>query len=254
VGDVVEAGEVIAYSGNTGNTTGPHLHFTLKHVGSQLPGWPPGYVDPTPYLDAASYIADGVDMGQYFTPPPGQDRSDIVILRNNWGADDETCQLQRRGDSVLQAKNGLYEARRVAQDRIYLDEDTSPGNGEFYRIQAATGWLPRRMKAGQEYLRVETVTFRNMADCRVTRGPYTTTSGLRFVRKWDTWTSAHGVTVRNVAQLAWVVQGNVVENYLYAAGLGLVGWQNNSGMQSGALRIVPRGQAADPTPVMVQCQ
>lgn len=254
VGDVVEGGQVIATSGNTGNTTGPHLHFTLMHAGTQLPGWPAGYVDPTPFLERAVFVGDGRDMARYFTPPAGQERGDIVTLRNNWGADDEQCQLQRRAGGVLQVKNGLYEARRITEDRIYLDEDTSPGGGEFYRIESQTGWLPRRMKVGQEYLRVETVTFRAMADCRVTRGPYTTTSGLRFVQAWDAWESPHGVMLRDVAQLAWVVQGNVVEHYLFAAGLGLVGWQNNSGMQSGALRVVPRGQTADPSPRLAQCR
>lgn len=41
-GDAVRQGQVIGYLGSTGNSTGPHLHFTLKHNGQ--------IVDPTPYL------------------------------------------------------------------------------------------------------------------------------------------------------------------------------------------------------------
>lgn len=41
-GDSVKSGQVIGYLGSTGNSTGLHLHFTLKHNGS--------IIDPTPYL------------------------------------------------------------------------------------------------------------------------------------------------------------------------------------------------------------
>ena len=51
VGDKVAAGQILAHSGNTGNTSGPHLHLTLKKKGSSLPGWPSEYVDPGPFLE-----------------------------------------------------------------------------------------------------------------------------------------------------------------------------------------------------------
>jgi uncharacterized protein YgiM (DUF1202 family) len=49
-GQSVKAGEVIALSGNTGHSFGPHLHLTLKLIGAQTPGYPAGVVDPLPYL------------------------------------------------------------------------------------------------------------------------------------------------------------------------------------------------------------
>ena len=51
-GDRLEAGDVVAFSGNTGNSSGPHLHLTLKKTGFQHPepDWPPGYMDPWPFL------------------------------------------------------------------------------------------------------------------------------------------------------------------------------------------------------------
>lgn len=53
LGQHVNAGDVIAASGNTGHSTGAHLHFTLKKKGATASGetrWPSDIVDPTLYF------------------------------------------------------------------------------------------------------------------------------------------------------------------------------------------------------------
>lgn len=50
VGAVVAAGDVVGTSGNTGNSSGYHLHVGLRKKGTQLPGWPAELLDPWPYL------------------------------------------------------------------------------------------------------------------------------------------------------------------------------------------------------------
>lgn len=56
VGDYVEAGQVIAYSGNTGQSTGPHCHFGVRINGTR--------VDPAPYLGIPLKLGD---VSEYVT-------------------------------------------------------------------------------------------------------------------------------------------------------------------------------------------
>lgn len=56
-GQFVQAGQLIGLAGNTGNSSGAHLHFGLKHKGAtqrKETHYPYDLIDPTPYLEPFS--------------------------------------------------------------------------------------------------------------------------------------------------------------------------------------------------------
>jgi hypothetical protein len=99
-GQAVAAGTVLGVADSTGNTTGNHLHLTLKRWGTSLPGYPHNIIDPTPFLlmlgttpirpghDGARYVRDRIAYSSRFQP--GANVEQRWVMRNSgtttWGA------------------------------------------------------------------------------------------------------------------------------------------------------------------------
>lgn len=81
VGQQITKGQVVGLSDSTGNSSGPHLHITVKILGYQTPGWPVDYIDPMLVLVGAPQPPVGNDTriiwwsGAYIYNQPIADRT-----------------------------------------------------------------------------------------------------------------------------------------------------------------------------------
>lgn len=127
-GQHVTAGQQIGLADSTGNSTGSHLHLTLKKIGAQTGKYPAGIVDPWPYLQNVATPPD--------TPPPSPSGISVytieqINLRSGPGTDTQIVSTLPVAEGVAVLGNATTESPKIGQQGQWLQVQTASGQVGF---------------------------------------------------------------------------------------------------------------------------
>ncbi|TGL45253.1 M23 family metallopeptidase [Leptospira perdikensis] len=116
VGDMVDAGQLIGYSGNTGYTQGPHLHFEVHKPNRQLEVTTIPTVFKTQYSDRDTLK----EYYMYWHPKQGVDLSTVDIFDE----DIQICRLNAKREKVQCGETSF----QLGENFLVSLEFVKPGN------------------------------------------------------------------------------------------------------------------------------
>jgi murein DD-endopeptidase MepM/ murein hydrolase activator NlpD len=258
VGDKVKAGDKLISSGNTGFTSGPHLHFSLlwpTSTGNGFPQWRFGYcVNPEPFLKGKNPpVQKHVQHGHSFDIASYVLGGKHQIEVQHPGAGTESVEMQHHGNDYDFVKNRNFERLHLKDGFIWRSIDISPGPAPDYSSRPGddrwytqfdagkkmSKWCPKSMSVGETWVgKPHTVQFFFKSDChKDAANSGSATNKITFVNHHEskTW---NGITVKDVIEL----KSGTGETFYFAKDYGMVAWESAWGLSG--INEIHDGRAA----------
>ena len=120
IGDIVKTGDIIGYSGNSGTSTGPHLHFETR-LGLDYHDYS-GHFDPMPYLTGVNVAPIDTETGVNDLTPGRYRQNGYMNVRRNPSLD----------DNLINGEGSINEFTEIKYD---------PVSGNTFGKIEVTGWM-----------------------------------------------------------------------------------------------------------------